>query len=82
MLHKSVTSASEVVRGLFLGCILRVFSIFFQAFLSEPLGVAGIIVTSDDQVVFSRRNDWVAESAGMLDVPGGHPEPTVGRLMM
>ncbi|XP_076803570.1 uncharacterized protein LOC143447380 isoform X2 [Clavelina lepadiformis] len=47
-----------------------------QAFLSDPLGVAGILTTSDNLVVFQRRNHWVAEGANQLDVPGGHPEPS------
>ncbi|XP_039248440.2 uncharacterized protein LOC120326249 isoform X1 [Styela clava] len=47
-----------------------------QAYLAEPLGVAAIVITDDDKVVFQWRNLWVAESPGMLDVPGGHPEPT------
>nr|XP_009858315.1 uncharacterized protein LOC100178578 isoform X1 [Ciona intestinalis] len=47
-----------------------------QAYLSEPLGVAAIIATSDDQVIFQQRNHWLAEGAGQMDVPGGHPEPS------
>ena len=49
----------------------------FKVYLADPLGVAGVLVTSDGQVIFHRRNHWVAEAAGKLDVPGGHPEPTV-----
>ena len=50
---------------------------YFQVFLAEPLGVAGVILTSDGHVIFHRRNHWVAEGAGKVDVPGGHPEPSV-----
>uniref|UniRef100_H2ZFK0 Nudix hydrolase domain-containing protein n=1 Tax=Ciona savignyi TaxID=51511 RepID=H2ZFK0_CIOSA len=46
-----------------------------QVYLSEPLGVAGIVVTSDSHVIFQQRNHWLAEGAGQMDVPGGHPEP-------
>ena len=45
--------------------------------LADPLGVGGVTVTSDGYVVLIRRSKSVGEAAGMLDVPGGHPEPTV-----
>nr|CAB3262196.1 uncharacterized protein LOC100178578 [Phallusia mammillata] len=44
-------------------------------FFAHPLGVAGVVLTSDNHVILQRRNHWLAEAAGMLDVPGGHPEP-------
>ncbi|KAL7858477.1 hypothetical protein AOLI_G00185790 [Acnodon oligacanthus] len=46
-----------------------------QAFLAQPLGVGAVLVTSDGQVVLLRRSRRVAEAAGLLDIPGGHPEP-------
>ncbi|XP_012711498.2 uridine diphosphate glucose pyrophosphatase NUDT22 [Fundulus heteroclitus] len=45
------------------------------ALLAQPLGVGGVLCTRDGQVVFIRRSQKVAEAGGMLDIPGGHPEP-------
>ncbi|MCI4381606.1 hypothetical protein PGIGA_G00253890 [Pangasianodon gigas] len=46
-----------------------------QALLAQPLGVGAVLLTSDGQVVMLRRSQRVAEAAGLLDIPGGHPEP-------
>ncbi|KAK1789307.1 hypothetical protein P4O66_015236, partial [Electrophorus voltai] len=46
-----------------------------QTFLAQPLGVGAVLVTSDGYVVLLRRSRRVAEAAGLLDIPGGHPEP-------
>ncbi|KAK3526703.1 hypothetical protein QTP70_032081 [Hemibagrus guttatus] len=46
-----------------------------QAHLAQPLGVGAVLLTSDGQVVMLRRSQRVAEAAGLLDIPGGHPEP-------
>lgn len=48
------------------------------ALLSQPLGVGAILCTDDGQVVLIRRSQRVAEAGGLLDIPGGHPEPKVG----
>jgi len=48
-----------------------------NAFVAHPLAVSGVVVTNDDKVVFQMRAGWVAESANLLDLPGGHPEPTL-----
>ncbi|MEQ2212339.1 hypothetical protein XENOCAPTIV_029482 [Xenoophorus captivus] len=45
------------------------------ALLAQPLGVGAVLCTRDGQVVFIRRSQKVAEAAGLLDIPGGHPEP-------
>ena len=46
------------------------------AFLSQKLGVSSVVVTADGHVVLIRRSlRGVAVFAGMLDTPGGHPEP-------
>ncbi|XP_068614465.1 uridine diphosphate glucose pyrophosphatase NUDT22-like [Brachionichthys hirsutus] len=45
------------------------------ALLAQPLGVGAILRTDDSQVVFIRRSQRVAEAGGLLDIPGGHPEP-------
>ncbi|XP_026186805.1 LOW QUALITY PROTEIN: uridine diphosphate glucose pyrophosphatase NUDT22 [Mastacembelus armatus] len=47
------------------------------ALLSQPLGVGAIMCTDDGQVVLIRRSQRVAEAGGLLDIPGGHPEPKV-----
>lgn len=49
-----------------------------QAFLAQPLGVGAVVATSDGEIVLLRRSQKVAEAAGLLDIPGGHPEPKVG----
>ena len=47
-----------------------------SAYLSQKLGVSGVVVTADARVVLIRRSlRGVAVCAGMLDNPGGHPEP-------
>uniref|UniRef100_A0A673L556 Nudix (nucleoside diphosphate linked moiety X)-type motif 22 n=1 Tax=Sinocyclocheilus rhinocerous TaxID=307959 RepID=A0A673L556_9TELE len=48
-----------------------------QAFLAQPLGVGAVMATADGDVVLLRRSQKVAEAAGLLDIPGGHPEPKV-----
>uniref|UniRef100_A0A3P8XVM6 Nudix hydrolase domain-containing protein n=1 Tax=Esox lucius TaxID=8010 RepID=A0A3P8XVM6_ESOLU len=45
------------------------------ALLAQPLGVGGVLCTSDRKVVLIRRSQKVAEARGLLDIPGGHPEP-------
>ncbi|KAM9356837.1 uridine diphosphate glucose pyrophosphatase NUDT22 [Symphorus nematophorus] len=47
------------------------------ALLAQPLGVGAILCTDDGQVVLIRRSQRVAEAGGLLDIPGGHPEPKV-----
>lgn len=47
------------------------------ALLAQPLGVGAILCTRDRQVVLIRRSHRVAEAGGLLDIPGGHPEPKV-----
>ncbi|XP_069500960.1 uridine diphosphate glucose pyrophosphatase NUDT22 [Ambystoma mexicanum] len=46
-----------------------------QAYLAEPLGVGALVHTSDDHFVFLRRSQEVGEAPGLIDIPGGHPEP-------
>lgn len=47
------------------------------ALLAQPLGVGAVLCTCDHQVVLIRRSHRVAEAGGLLDIPGGHPEPKV-----
>lgn len=49
------------------------------ALLAQPLGVGAVLCTDDGQVVLIRRSQRVAEAGGLLDIPGGHPEPKVRR---
>ncbi|XP_062576615.1 uridine diphosphate glucose pyrophosphatase NUDT22-like [Saccostrea cucullata] len=53
-----------------------------QAYMSDPLGVGTIVLTTDDKVIFLTRSEHCAEAPGMWDVPGGHPEPQeiVGKM--
>ncbi|KPP71963.1 Nucleoside diphosphate-linked moiety X motif 22-like [Scleropages formosus] len=46
-----------------------------ESFLAQPLGVGAVLQTMDNHVVFLRRSQKVAEAPGLLDIPGGHPEP-------
>lgn len=46
-------------------------------FLAQPLGVGAVLCTRDHKVVLIRRSYTVAEAGGLLDIPGGHPEPKV-----
>ncbi|XP_061091797.1 uridine diphosphate glucose pyrophosphatase NUDT22 [Conger conger] len=46
-----------------------------HALLAQPLGVGGVLRTADGLVVLIRRSQKVAEASGLLDIPGGHPEP-------
>uniref|UniRef100_A0A3B5KUS7 Uncharacterized protein n=1 Tax=Xiphophorus couchianus TaxID=32473 RepID=A0A3B5KUS7_9TELE len=52
------------------------------ALFAQPLGVGAVLCTCDGQVVFIRRSQKVAEAGGLLDIPGGHPEPKVTLVMM
>ncbi len=53
-----------------------------QAFLAQPLGVGAVMATVDGDVVLLRRSQKVAEAAGLLDIPGGHPEPKVRNTLL
>lgn len=48
-----------------------------QAYLAQPLGVGAALQCKDDRFVLLRRSLKVGEAPGLLDVPGGHPEPKV-----
>ena len=45
------------------------------AFTGSKVGVGAITLTTDGFVVLVRRASWTGEGAGMIDRPGGHPEP-------
>ncbi|XP_075693374.1 uridine diphosphate glucose pyrophosphatase NUDT22 isoform X2 [Rhinoderma darwinii] len=46
-----------------------------QAYLAQPLGVGAALQCKDGRFVMLRRSHRVGEAPGLLDVPGGHPEP-------
>ncbi|XP_063801022.1 uridine diphosphate glucose pyrophosphatase NUDT22 isoform X2 [Pseudophryne corroboree] len=46
-----------------------------EAYLAHPLGVGAALQCKDGCFVLLRRSHRVGEAAGLLDVPGGHPEP-------
>lgn len=46
-----------------------------ESYLSMKLGVSGIVLTSDQELVLLRRSSCVGIHAQRLDMPGGHPEP-------
>ncbi|CAL1613645.1 unnamed protein product [Knipowitschia caucasica] len=48
-----------------------------RSLLAQPLGVGAVLCTADEQIVFIRRSQTVAEAGGQLDIPGGHPEPKI-----
>jgi hypothetical protein len=47
-----------------------------RCYLSDTLGVGGIVVTKDNYIVLIKRGENVAEYPAYLDIPGGHPEPS------
>ncbi|XP_031565988.1 uridine diphosphate glucose pyrophosphatase NUDT22-like [Actinia tenebrosa] len=43
---------------------------------ADPVGVDGLVISSDDKVILLRRSQQVYEAPGMFHIPGGHPEPS------
>ena len=37
-------------------------------FLANPFGTCGVLLTSDDKVIITRRANWVGENRGMLAI--------------
>lgn len=48
--------------------------LFFK--LKVLFSVNGVLRTSDGYIIITKRAEWVGEHPGMLDTPGGHPEPS------
>lgn len=48
-----------------------------QAYMSDALGIGSVVKTADDCFILLRRSKVCGEAVGLLDRPGGHPEPKV-----
>lgn len=48
-----------------------------QAYMSDALGVGALVETTDHFIILIRRSEQCGEAVGLLDIPGGHPEPQV-----
>lgn len=48
--------------------------LFFKFKVS--FSVNEVLRTSDGYIIITKRAEWVGEHPGMLDTPGGHPEPS------
>lgn len=48
-----------------------------DACFALPLGVGSLLRTVDNKFVYMRRSNLCAENQGVVDRPGGHPEPQV-----
>ena len=46
-------------------------------YMSDALGVGSLVQTADDCFILLRRSKYCGEAIGLLDIPGGHPEPKV-----
>ncbi len=46
-----------------------------EDYLSHPLGVGCLLITSDNYIVLIKRSSTCTDSPNLYDVPGGHPEP-------
>jgi len=46
-----------------------------MAFMGCPLGIGSVLSTSDERLIFIERSAHTGEAAGLIDTPGGHPEP-------
>ena len=48
-----------------------------QVYMSDALGVGALVETADSCIILLRRSQHCGEAVGLLDIPGGHPEPQV-----
>ncbi len=44
--------------------------------ISRPLASCAAVISADDRLLLQERSAEVAEGAGLLHVPGGHPDPS------
>ena len=52
-----------------------------QVYMSDALGVGAFVETDDNYLILLRRSLHCGEAVGLLDIPGGHPEPQVACLL-
>ena len=53
-----------------------------QIYLSDALGVGALVETADGHFILLRRSRHCGEAVGLMDIPGGHPEPQVRSSMI
>lgn len=46
-----------------------------EDYVSHPLGVGCLLITSDDYIVLIKRSSACIDLPNMYDIPGGHAEP-------
>ena len=51
-----------------------------DACVSNAVGIGMVVLTEDDQILFIRRSEHVGEARGLVDVVGGHAEPSAAGL--
>lgn len=69
------TNCSPYAREIVRCCDSTGSSLNIQEYMADPLGVGSLLETSDHKFVFMKRSQTCGEAQGMIDRPGGHPEP-------
>lgn len=71
------TNCSPYANEISQNCDMAASSLSIQEYMADPLGVGSLLETSDNKFVFMKRSQTCGEAQGMIDRPGGHPEPEV-----